>query len=83
MENEKKFFVVQYPWYEIDIMTLRDIYDEFTKTIKRYCDYGVVFMPNILQISELTSEQLTDVRDMINNILENKNDSDSEAGTGT
>ena len=76
MKNDKKFFLVQYPIYELDVMTLRDIYDDFTTSLKRYCDYGVVFIPNIFQMNELTSEQLTDVRDMINDILENKNDSD-------
>lgn len=83
MKNEKKFFVVQYPWNEIDIMTLRDIYDDFTTTIKKFCDHGVVFMPDILQLKEMTREELIEVRNMLNDMLENNNDTNSETGTGS
>jgi len=83
MENEKKFFLVQYPLWEIDVQLLKDIYDSFSETLKKFkCDYGLVFMPNIFQLNEISKEQLTDIKDMITYLLEKKDDTDSETGAG-
>lgn len=82
MENEKKYFVVQYPLWELDVQTLHKLFEDMKATLAEFTDDPLIMMPNVCQFTEMTREQLEEVKKLLNYALEKKDDTNSEAGTG-
>lgn len=85
MENENKYFVIQYPLGEVDLTTLKDLYDSFVEQIRNMFGTGnkVIMIPNTFQFLSLTQEQLQQIMSNIIFIMEQSNDLNSEAGART
>lgn len=79
MKNDK-YIVLQYPLGELDLQTVHDIFHCAQDALP---EYNVIAIPECIKWFEMTREELMQVRGILDWILEKKNDSDSEAGTGT
>ena len=83
MENEKKYFVIQYEIGDLDVKTLHDLFEQLKATCAEFSDNDVIMLPNICQFTEMTIEELKQVRDLLNYVLEKKNDTNGETGAGS
>ena len=82
MENEKRYIVLQYPLGELDINQVYEIHQNIHEIVARY-GLDVLSIPSCVSWCEMSAEELQQVKGLIDFLLEKKNDTDSETGTGT
>lgn len=82
MENEKRYIVLQYPLGELDINQLYEIHQNIHDIVSQY-GLDVLSIPSCISWSTMSAEELQQVKGLIDFLLEKKDDTDSETGTGT
>ena len=79
---ESKYIVLQYDREDLALDEVHDIYYAVNE-IAKHMDMQVVAIPSAIHWMEMTREELIQVRNILDWILEKKNDTNSETGTGS
>ena len=76
-----RYLVIKFPMREYDVATVKDWYDHvLTRIDNTYPTFDeVIIIPHDFSWMELSKEELRQMRDMINTILESKNDTYEQA----
>lgn len=79
---ESKYIVLQYDRESMALDEVHDIYYAVNE-IAKHLDMQVIAIPSAVHWMEMTREELTQIRNIIDWILEKKNDTNSETRTGS
>ena len=79
---ESKYIVLQYDREDLALDEVPDIYYAVNE-IAKHMDMQVIAIPSAIHWMEMTREELIQVRNILDWILEKKNDTNSETGTGS
>ena len=79
---ESKYIVLQYDREDLALDEVHDIYYAVNE-IAKHMDMQVIAIPSAIHWMEMTREELIQVRNILDWILEKKNDTNSETGTGS
>ena len=79
---ESKYIVLQYDREDLALNEVHDIYYAVNE-IAKHMDMQVIAIPSAIHWMEMTREELIQVRNILDWILEKKNDTNSETGTGS
>ena len=80
-----KVVVIKFPIWSYDFATLKDQFDNVHKYLEeKGYNWDMIMIPRDCDWSELSYDELTNIRDMINQLLEARRyDSNAKAGTGS
>lgn len=79
---ESKYIVLQYDRNDLALDEIHDMHYAVNEIAKRM-NMQVITIPSAMHWMEMTREELIQVRNILDWILEKKNDTDSETGTGS
>lgn len=79
---ESKYIVLQYDMNAIAVDEMCNLH-EAVKKIAQNMEMDVVTIPSAIHWMEMSREELLQVRGILDWVLEKKNDTNSETGTGS